>query len=167
MNMNLPLPLYYSWPLFEAAERLDLPAIRPFSFGSAPSPLGVVPIAGVLAAQGIGVWECDLADNRLTWTQGVYDLFGLPNGVAVERSLTVSLYHPESRIAMEQLRAHAIRHRRGFTIDVAIRRPDGEDRWMALSAVPIIENRKVERLCGLKVDVTERYDGAAVRQAWS
>ena len=29
---------------------------------------------------GIGAWECRLADTRLSWTDGIYDLFGLQRG---------------------------------------------------------------------------------------
>ena len=34
----------------------------------------------------IGVWECDLATEQLTWTDGVYDLFELPPGSPLERT---------------------------------------------------------------------------------
>lgn len=163
VNIRTPLPLYHSWPLFEAAERLDVPLLRPFVLGAMPSPLAIASIDDVLAARGIGVWECDLADNRLLWSQGVYDLFGLPRDMAVDRDFTVSLYREGSRAVMEQLRSHAIRHRRGFTVDVEIRQPGGEERWMRLSALPVLEGRKVVRLCGLKIDVTGEYDGGVER----
>lgn len=161
MNVRTPLPLYHSWPLFEAAERLDTPAISPFVLGAVPSPLAVAPIDGALAARGIGVWECDLATSQLTWTQGVYDLFGLPRGQAIARSLAVSIYQPRSRGVMEELREHAIRTKRGFTVDAALRQPGGDERWMRLSAVPIVERGKVVRLCGVKIDVTAEYDAPA------
>jgi PAS domain-containing protein len=70
----------------------------------------------------------------------------------------VSLYCPDSRQAMEQLRAHAIKHRRGFTVDAEIRRPDGEHRWMRLSAMPVLDGGLVMRLRGTKIDVTDEYD---------
>nr|WP_284732141.1 PAS domain-containing protein [Sphingobium nicotianae] len=111
------------------------------------------------AAQGIGIWQCDLQTNRLNWTPAVYNLFGIPVGMEVHRALAVSLYVQESRSAMEELRAYAIRHRRGFTLDAQIRRPDGDLRWMRLSAIPVMEGRKVVRLCGTKQDVTVEYDG--------
>jgi PAS domain S-box-containing protein len=153
-----PLPLHHSWPLFDAETRLGIAGLSPFVLGPTPSPHAVGTIDSILAARGVGVWECDLRDNRLTWTAGVYDLFGLPRGMALERGLTVSIYRPHSRVAMEELRAHAIRHKRGFTVDVELRQPDGDERWMRLSAVPVLGNGKVVRLCGLKIDVTAEYD---------
>lgn len=158
MTPTEPLPLYHSWPLFEAVERLQLPDILPFAIDGLPSPAAIGPIDGALVARGIGIWECDLRDNRLSWSAGVFDLFGLPRDEPVSRPLAVSLYCPDSRTAMEQLRAYAIRHRRGFTVDAEIKRPDGDHRWMRLSAAPVLEGGKVVCLYGLKIDVSAEYD---------
>lgn len=140
------LALTHSWPLYEAAERMPA-LLRP----------ALAEQAGMAAP--IGLWTCRLADEALDWSPAVHALFGLPEGEPLERALTVSLYLPESRLQMEALRAYAIKHGRGFTLDAQIRRPDGERRWMRLSAMPIIEGRSVVRLAGTKQDVTADYDG--------
>lgn len=150
-----PLPLTHSWPLYEATLRLPLGNLIASLEDTQPTPVVPDPFAEI----GVGIWQCDLRENVLNWTKPVYDLFGLPQGEPLHRSLAVSLYLPDSRIAMEELRAYAIRHRRGFTLDAQIRRPDGDVRWMRLSAVPVIEGRQVVRLCGTKQDVTAEYDG--------
>lgn len=157
-----PLPLHHSWPLYEAIPRLQLLGVVPMVVGKAPLAhadfaRACKRIYDPLAARGFGVWDCDLRDERLTWSAGVYDLFGLPRGEAVTRTLAVSLYCPRSRAAMEQLRSHAIKHRRGFTVDAEIRRPDGEHRWMRLSAMPVLTGDRVTRLRGTKIDVTDEY----------
>lgn len=163
MTHTEPLPLYHSWPLFEAVDRLQLSRIVPFPVDEAPLSPACKRIYDAIAARGIGIWECDLRDNRLTWSRGVYDLFGLPRGEVVSRALAVSLYCPDSRTAMEQLRAYAIKHRRGFTIDAEIRRPDGDHRWMRLSAMPVLDDeQRVIRLRGTKLDVTTDYDTPAL-----
>lgn len=153
-----PLPLHHSWPLFEAADRLHLEKLLPFAGQELPAPEDIRTMEEALARRGIGVWQCDLRTERLSWTAGVHDLFGLPRGMEVSRPLAVSFYVARSRPAMEALRAHAIRHRRGFTVDTEIRRPDGAHRWMRLSAVPVLDGRKVVLLRGLKLDVTREYD---------
>src|SRR3546814_21147237 len=45
----------------------------------------------------IGVWECDLATEALTWTDGVYDLFEIPRGSPLARAEIVDLYEEEAR----------------------------------------------------------------------
>ena len=135
-----PLPLNHSWPLSAVDERVPglMAQMESMADGDA------------LAAQGIGLWHCDLATERLTWTAGVYDIFGIARDDEVRRAHTVSLYAPDSRVAMERLRAHAIRHRRGFTVDVDIDPVGAVRRTMRLTAVPVIGPHGVIGLHGMK-----------------
>ena len=40
----------------------------------------------------IGAWECNLKNEELIWTDGVYDLFELPRGSTLARASIVDLY---------------------------------------------------------------------------
>lgn len=135
-----PLPLHHSWPLSAIDDRLP----------GLPADGAAMPDGDALAAQGIGLWHCDLLTERLTWTAGVYDIFGLMRDDVVTRPHAVSLYAPDSRLAMERLRAHAIRHRRGFTIDVDIDPAGASRRAMRLTAVPVLGPGGVIALRGMK-----------------
>ena len=141
-----PLQLHHSWPLFERERR--------FNLGRLFDPTGLGFVAAndgpELAWRGLGRWECDLADNALTWSAGVYDIFGLPRDARVTRDETVVFYAEESRAAMERLRAYAILHKRGFTLEALIIPARGERRWMRLTAAPICDGDSVVRLHGLK-----------------
>src|SRR3954466_13650208 len=68
----------------------------------------------------IGVWECDLETDALTWTDGVYDLFELPRGSPLLRARILGFYDEESRREMEMLRANIIRDGGNFSLDVHI-----------------------------------------------
>ena len=102
----------------------------------------------------IGVWECDLATERLTWTDGVYDLFELPRGSPVERAQILSLYDEESRREMERLRARAISEGGSFSLDIHIRTAKGKTRWLRLTADVERENGRSVRIFGTKQDIT-------------
>lgn len=117
-----------------------------------PVPLDdrVVADDDALAERGLGLWHCNLEDDSLNWTGGVYDLFGLERDMIVPRPLAVSLYASDSRDAMERLRAYAIRHRRGFTVDVDIRPLGGGECSMRLIAAPILVGVRVVALHGVK-----------------
>ena len=107
---------------------------------------------------GLGQWSCDLTDgNRLTWSDAIFDIFGLPRGVALCRNETVGFYTESSRAVMERLRAHAIRYRRGFLFDARINGADGTRRWMRLIAAPVCAGARVTALHGLKLDVSATY----------
>ncbi len=141
------LELRRTWPLWEQPRRFELGCIINSVITDALEPANIGEIGGHHA----GCWECDLADDSLTWSGGVYDIFGVPRGAQFSRNEAVAAYCERSRTAMERLRAYAIKHQRGFTIDVQIRPPTGRTRWMRLIAAPMCEQNRVVRLHGIKL----------------
>lgn len=108
----------------------------------------------LLGRSGVGWWECELAENQLTWTTGVYEIFGLPRASAVTRADAVSLYCEGSRVIMERLRSTAIKQDCGFMVDVEIRPANRvRPQWMRIVGVPVFEGGAMVRLNGLKLTV--------------
>lgn len=107
---------------------------------------------------GIGAWECRLATSELAWTDGVYDLFGLPRGQALHRPSIVDLYHNDSRAEMERLRGRLIATGQGFVMDARIRTAAGAERWMRLSASVTHQHGRPLRIHGAKQDITGEKD---------
>src|SRR5690606_9141573 len=60
------------------------------------------------ATARIGIWQCNLVDGSLSWTNGVYDLFEIPRHTPVTRETSLALYSETSRREMEAARARAI-----------------------------------------------------------
>lgn len=146
MRQLYPLPIHHSWPLYERERHFALGQL--FDYHSLDADIAIA--ADAQRVQKLGEWSCDLADNRLSWSGEVYSIFGIPDGARVSRDEAAGLYGEGSRAAMEKLRAYAIRHRRGFTLDAEIRPAQGEPRWMRLIAAPICVGDTVVRLQGLK-----------------
>lgn len=142
-----PLQLFHSWPLSEKRLHFRLGHLLNSAAAESAQPSEI----GAIGAHHAGCWECDLADNALTWSGGVYDIFALPRGATVSRDDAAAFYTEESRAAMERLRAYAIKHKRGFTLDAEIRPPVGAPRWMRLIAAPVVEGDRVVRLHGIKL----------------
>nr|WP_277998446.1 hypothetical protein [Sphingomonas liriopis] len=141
------MPLHHSWPLWDLAQRFDLGCVhdRAGSTLAHPSP-------------ACGAWAYDLVEHRLDWSPEVYRLFGFkPQDGAPTRAATLARYAEPSRAAMERLRAHAIRHRRGFTLDIQVTPIRSRPRWLRLTAAPVEEDGVVVRLHGWKADVTHLY----------
>lgn len=103
----------------------------------------------------LGAWSCDLRTEELTWTDGVFDLFGLPRHAPAERDAIVAMYSEESRAILEQRRSAAIATRSGFTMDARIVRPDGAERWMRITAATQVSNGRSIALYGMKQDITD------------
>ena len=144
---ELPIPIRHSWPLWEQSRHFELGHI----LSSAVTDLIQPSEVGRLGLHHAGCWECDLSDNSLIWSGGVFDIFGLPRGIAVSRTEAVSFYCADSYVKMERLRSYAIRHKRGFTLDVDIRTASREPRRMRLIAAPLCDGNRVTRLTGLKL----------------
>jgi hypothetical protein len=129
MRATEPLPLYHSWPIDALPDRVG----RTVAVGEAS-----------------GHWRCDLADDKLAWDASIFDLFGLPRTAPLTRELALRCYAEDSRAAMERLRTHAIRFRRGFTLDVEVGPPAMPRRWIRLVAAPVLDGDRAVALEGVK-----------------
>jgi diguanylate cyclase (GGDEF)-like protein len=108
-----------------------------------------------------GSWSCDLATEMVSWTDGVYDLFGIPRGQTLHRSMTLDVYQSQSRSEMERHRSAAIRSGKGFVLDCQLR-SGGRSRWMRLRLGVNFDQGRPIRIFGSKQDVTaekKMWDG--------
>lgn len=106
-------------------------------------------------AARIGVWECNLADHALTWTDMVYDIFEFPRGSVLDRDRTVACYTPASARELAVRRSKAIEDRTGFSLDAEIITANGNRRWMRITATVECENGEPVRIFGMKQDITQ------------
>lgn len=98
-----------------------------------------------------GIWRCDIKDNdRLTWSETVYEMFGMPVGALVPREEAVARYLEHSRNVLARLRGFAIEHGCSFVLDAAINPHGTGNDWIRVLAVPIVEDSRVVGLHGLK-----------------
>ena len=104
-------------------------------------------------------WQCDLATEALTWDAGVFDLFGLERGDAIDRRSTLEMYMPESRQKLDRLRAQALATCGSFTFEAQIRRVDGDLRWIRISADVHKRDGRAMTLYGSKQDITAEMAG--------
>lgn len=107
------------------------------------------------ATARIGIWQCNLSDNSLIWTNGVYDLFEIPRDTPVTRELTLACYTEESRRRMEAARAEAIARCSDFSLDCEIITTSGKRRWMRLTGAVESRDGVAHRIFGMKQDITE------------
>jgi diguanylate cyclase (GGDEF)-like protein len=107
------------------------------------------------AAARIGVWECSLPDQALTWTDQVYELFEIPRGSTLDREHILEFYAPDSRKTLEEVRCRAIAERGGFNLDAEITTAKGRSRWIRLTATVECEQGVPVRIFGMKQDITE------------
>jgi len=104
----------------------------------------------------IGIWECTLPDEELTWSDYVYDIFELPRGASLERGHTLACYTEASRQELQKRRSDAIASRSGFTFEAEIMTFQGNKRWIRITASVECQDDVPVRIFGMKQDITDQ-----------
>lgn len=81
------------WPLAEEAGRFELGHILNCAVIDALEPSHI----GALGVYHAGLWECDLSNQSLIWSGGVYDIFGFERGSPITRPAALACYSEVSR----------------------------------------------------------------------
>ena len=98
----------------------------------------------------MGAWECDLISGHIRWTPGTFYLFGVPAGSTIRREEILEQYESRSRERLEAVRAEAIRHGTGFSIEVDIATRGGFERRLRINAAVERRGGKSVRIFGTK-----------------
>ncbi len=105
----------------------------------------------------IGSWERDLRTNEVTWSDELYNLFGLQkNEIDLSYQQFLKLLVPQEVERIRALVEEAIRERRHFSCEYRITRPDGSVRVLHdRGGVVLNDVGEPIRLVGTAQDVTE------------
>jgi hypothetical protein len=122
-----------------------------FALGQFLPPIVAEQINEIAPGSATGWWRCDIENgNQLTWSDEVYDLFGIPHATSVRRDKIVARYLEHSRLELERVRSSAITEGKAFVLDAEIRAPNDKSSWIRIVAVPLLEKGRVTALRGLK-----------------
>ncbi len=108
----------------------------------------------------IGSWEMDLVHDRLTWSENMFDLFGLePANFHEVYENYSSLIYPDDRSRVQASSAATRSKADGNTLDLEYRiiRPDGEVRTMyERGEIAFDDQDRPVSAVGVVMDITER-----------
>lgn len=108
-----------------------------------------------LDAGAMGTWTSDLKSGAQVWDRRQYEIFGLPPKTPPTRQLFMSMVMPEDRSRLEWT-ADDLKPGARHVSQFRIRRPDGEIRWIAASAMvrtgPLSDPLE---LVGINWDITD------------
>jgi PAS domain S-box-containing protein len=119
------------------------------------------------AVAHIGSWERDLATNEVSWSSGMYHLFGVAAGGGPrDYAAAMKLLHPEDRAFIDELNDRAVREGTGFDFEARALHPDGEPRYVHVRGQVVSGGAgSAPRLIGIVHDVTEQRRSEVARQA--
>jgi PAS domain S-box-containing protein len=111
-----------------------------------------------LAAAMMGVWELDLAADRLHWSDSLAAIFGLsPAQAPTTIDEFAAVIHPGDRAAVTEGLARAIREQTDLVNEFRTNWPDGTVHWIAGRArVFCDDSGSPARIIGVGMDIGER-----------
>ena len=106
----------------------------------------------------MGSWEMDHATGRVTWSDGLYALFGMRRGsFGCDYEEFLSLVHPDDRGAVDAAFRHSLRTRQPYEAEHRVVWPDGQVRWMLERGVTShAGDGRPLRSSGFTQDITDR-----------
>jgi two-component system, cell cycle sensor histidine kinase and response regulator CckA len=111
-----------------------------------------------LAAARMGVWEVDMATQRITWSATMAPMFGLtPEKAPISAEAYFALIHPDDRRMVEDSVAQAARENIDYEVEFRVVWPDGTTHWQAGHGRMIRDaSDRPVRLLGVGTDISDR-----------
>jgi PAS domain S-box-containing protein len=111
-----------------------------------------------LEAGDIGVWDWDVQQNALTWSERVYELHGVSKETfAATFENFLKLVHSEDKIWVQKAIGQALQAKAPYHINCRIVTPQEEIRWLTTSARVIYDTAgKPIRMLGATSDITQQ-----------
>lgn len=107
---------------------------------------------------GVGSWEYDVQTGQITWSDEVFEIFGLDpaQGPPTYEEL-LQLYHPEDREYHDRVVQQGIQNREPYDLECRAQRSDGSLIYIQARGEPIINNfGQLIQLVGTILDITDR-----------
>jgi PAS domain S-box-containing protein len=104
----------------------------------------------------VGLWHWDIENNRVEWSDMIYEIHGLERGAfggTVEDF--AMLIHPEDRERVSAELSSALAGRSPYHVEFRAVRPDGQIRWIYANAKVLFADGKPAQMVGAMLDMTE------------
>ncbi|MGB3514443.1 MAG: PAS domain S-box protein, partial [Microcoleaceae cyanobacterium] len=105
----------------------------------------------------LGSWQYDLLTGKITWSDEVFRIFGLPVGQPFTYPEMLQWYYPADAKYLEKLVQQAIEEAKPYTLEARILARNGKTRDILGKGEPVVnEEGQVIKLFGTVQDITSR-----------
>lgn len=110
------------------------------------------------AVGNIGLWDCDLSTNKISWSDQIYQIYEVPRGspMSVERYLNFFEKQEDSVEADIQIK-QALQMNKPFDMQFAIRTGKGNTKWVRTVGQTRIDSKGIAKIFGTGQDITESH----------
>jgi len=114
-------------------------------------------LALVQEAAHLGSWTCEGHDARVTWSDELYKLCGLPVGATpAAMDLLLRFVHPDDRLALEVALDFACAELGAYSLDTRLVRADGSQCWVRHRGFVALDPAGALRVVGTVFDIEGR-----------
>jgi PAS domain S-box-containing protein len=105
----------------------------------------------------VGGWDYNVETKKVTWTRGVYDIYGVfPNEFDPSSPIfDIQFYHPDDQAILNSAFNQALENGDYYNLDLRLITPAGEHKWVRTSGQAELDNVEIVRLFGYIMDITE------------
>lgn len=105
----------------------------------------------------VGVWEWEIRNDRMTWTDSLYVIHGVtPETFGGRGEDFLALIHPEDRRPVERAIQSSLDHNVPYELEFRALRPNGAIVWLFTNAIVMREAGEPVRMIGATFDITAR-----------
>jgi signal transduction histidine kinase len=104
----------------------------------------------------VGGWTSDLQTGRSSWTDEMAHIYELPPETEPTRELALAYFHGSDRKRLEAAIARLIRDAVPYDLELQLRTPAGDLKWVRAQARAVLRDGVVAQLEGITQDITER-----------
>lgn len=106
----------------------------------------------------IGAWRWSLTDNRVEWTDEIYNICGIPLGTPLDFELASSVYKGEALVQLTAAIDRTIETGKPFDIVIPMVTDAGISRWVRVIGEAEFVDNELRRLFGTYQDVTRERE---------
>ncbi|CAN5447940.1 hypothetical protein BH10PLA1_BH10PLA1_00440 [soil metagenome] len=119
-----------------------------------------------LDAGKTGTWDWDIPNNRVKWSERLYEFHGIKPGEFSERVEDFNkLVHPQDTDRVQKLIQESVKNRTPYEAEFRVVHPSGQIRWIATNGKVYYDAAgRPQRMLGATTDVTDRKWAEADRE---
>ena len=117
----------------------------------------------------MGSWELDIESNKMTWSEELYYVFQVdPATIEASYDTYINLLHPKDREDTIKAMENAIKNQTRYTLIQRRSFDSGAEKYIESRCyIGLGDDRKVKRLYGICIDITEKIEAQQVTENFS
>lgn len=104
----------------------------------------------------IGGWDYEISTDKLTWTDEVYRIYGLPTVYTLSAEKVISFFNPDAQKTLRTAFNRAITHQEPYTLELPFISANGEYKWVRATGTIRYTHQVATHVYGSFEDISER-----------